>query len=269
MGHALGAALIATFVWIGVEGVALWGKAATLPAFSDPGRVEVLRFVLLPDDPADSAAFQEEYWREVRGLITERWTLLEQGRGLVALAATGLAAVLLLRLWDARNLARLRSPRSVRSFLLLGALAWAALVPAEWVALGELMGRGHLPYWADSVGLPALSWAFAVLLPLPVAVGLTWLVALRRARLPASLWLWGRVRPVRSVSWTFVCGVLLLPFAALLVYAVDTGRHFMVPPLAALIYLVLSARAAVLSSTDAWPRAAGAAAGRAPDAALG
>jgi hypothetical protein len=252
-GLALGAALVALCVWLGAEGVALMDRGAALPAFTDPGRVEVLRSVLLPDDRAERAAFKEDYWREMRGLISDRWMLLERGRGFVALAATGLLAILLLRLWDARNVVRLRTPRSAGSFLLLGTIAWAGLVPAEWAALAELMRRGHLPYWADSVGLPALFSAFVVLGSLPVAAALTWLAALRRARLPAYLWLWDRARPVRSLLWTAVCGALVSPFAALLFGAVSSGRYLMIPLLAVLIYLVLAARAAVLSSADARP----------------
>jgi len=122
-GLALGATLAALCVLVGAAGIASLDRAAALPAFTDPGRVEVLRSVVLPDDPAEAASFREEYWREVRGLATDKWALLERGRGLVALAATGLAAILLSRLWDARNLARVRTPRSASSFLLLGVLA--------------------------------------------------------------------------------------------------------------------------------------------------
>jgi hypothetical protein len=83
-----------------------------------------------------------------------------------------------------------------------------------------------------------------------VAIGLAWLVVLRRVRLPAPVWLWNRARPVRSVLWTAVCGVLLLPLAFMLVVAADSGHPLMVPLLAVLIYLVLSAHAAALSGTD-------------------
>jgi len=236
---------------MGVQGVASMSRAAAMPALTGPGRVEVLRSVLLPDDRAESAAFKIEYWREVGALNTGKWRLLERGRGFVVLAGAGLAAVLLLRLWDARNLARVRTPRSARSFLLLGVLAWVGLVPAEWIALLELAGRGHLPYWADSAGLPMLSWAFVVLAPLPVVVGLAWFGVLRRARLPASLWTWDRARPVRNLFWIVACAALALFFAALLARAVELGVFLAVPLAAVLVYLALSARAAALSGLDA------------------
>lgn len=250
-GLALGAALVALCSWAAAEGIVLTNQAGRMPAFTDAGRVEVLQSILLPDEPAERASFQDDYWRELKTLRTRKWVMLDCGRGLLALGSTGLTAILMLRLWDVRNLARIRTPRSTRSFLLLGVLAWSALVPAEWARLIGIMGRGYLPYWADSVGLPALAWAFVVLTPLPVVVGLVWLVVLRRARLPTGLWRWDRARQVRSVVWSIACGVLMAPFAALLVGAVQDGRFLMVPLAAVLIYLVFSARAAVLSDAGA------------------
>lgn len=263
LGLALGAALVALCIWMGAEGVALVNRAKDTPAFTDPVRARALRAMQPPDDPRARSEFEAEWRRDMAALSTGKWALLDRGRGLVALAATGLATVLLLRLWDARNLARARTPPSARAFLLLGVLAWAGLVLAGWPRpLAEFVERGRDPYWSENTHVAEYIWAFVVLAPLPVAVGFTWLVFLQQARLPASLWLWDRKRPAESAFWTAACGVLLLPFAAMLAGAVSFGYFLMVPPLAVLIYLVLSARAAVLSGADAAPLAGGATADR-------
>lgn len=239
-------------------------RAADMPVFTDPVRARALRTTQPPDDPRPRSEFEAEWRREVAALDTGKWALLDRGRGLVALAGTGLAAVLLLRLWDARNLARVRTPPSVSTFLLLGTLAWIGLVPAGWPRpLSELMERGQVPYWAENTALPELIWMVVMLAPLPLAVGLAWLVFLQHARLPAPLWLWDRARQVESTLWTAACGVLLLPFLAMLAGAVNLGYPLMVPLLAVLVYLVLAARAAALSSAEAQPRAGASAAGRA------
>ena len=103
-----------------------------------------------------------------------------------------------------------------------------------------------------------LSWAAVGLTPLPVVAGFAWFGVLRRTCLPASLWLWDRGRPARSVFWTLACAALSLFFAALLARAVVSGVFLMVPLAGILIYLALSARAAVLSGADAPGDAGGA-----------
>lgn len=264
IGLAVGAALGALCVWAGAEGVALMDRAAATPAFTDPARAREIRGMVPPDDAQARSEFRAEWRRDMEALATDKWALLDRGRGLVALAGTGLAAILILRLWDARNLARARTPPSARAFLLLGTAAWAGLVPAGWPRpLSEFVERGQAPYWSENTHLPEHIWALVVLAPLSVAVGLTWFVFLEGARLPAPLWLWDRARPVESALWTAACGALLLPLAAMLVAAVNLGYPLLVPLLAVLIYLVLSARAAVLS------RAGGATPSRATGAVRG
>lgn len=100
--------------------------------------------------------------------------------------------------------------------------------------------------WSD-VPVPVVLAAVFYSLTLPVLVGVGWLTVLRRAKLPASLWLWNPQRRWRSAAWTCVYGALALLLSAGLVLAVIGGPFPVIPLLMTGIYLVLSARAATVS----------------------
>jgi hypothetical protein len=252
-GIAAGVFLLAPLVMAGAAGAMLVHRAAGMPDYTDPAEARRLyeawprRAVIGPEGQGnEEAAHRADWSRRFAALETPKWRLQDLGRGLLAFAACGLAVALRLRLWDIRNLRHARTPRSALAFLLLGSLIWLAMVPVQAFKLREDVARWHVSPWSD-VPVPVVFAAVFYSLTLPVLVGVGWLAVLRRAKLPANLWLWDPSRWWRSAAWTGVCGVLALLLSADLVLAVIGGPFPAVPFLVTGIYLVLSARAAVVS----------------------
>jgi uncharacterized membrane protein YbhN (UPF0104 family) len=90
---------------------------------------------------------------------------------------------------DARAIHALEGDgRSARSRVLgLGALEWALLAPAAWVAAIVLLIGGHSPV------MPSLLWPWAIAVPIGFALGLWLARPQRRRRIEAGDALWRRI----------------------------------------------------------------------------
>lgn len=252
-GIAAGVVLLALLVMAGIAGAALVHRAAGMPEHTDPAEARRIyeawprRVVVGPEGQGkEQAAHKADWSRRFAALETPKWRLHDLGRGLLALAVCGLAVALRLRLWDIRNLRHAKTPRSALSFLLLGSLVWLAMVPVQAFRFHEDVARWRVSPWSD-VPVPVVAAAAFYSMTLPVLVGVGWLTVLRRAKLPANLWLWDPSRWRRSAAWTGFYGVLALLLSADLVLAIIGGPFPTIPLLMTGVYLVLSARAATVS----------------------
>jgi hypothetical protein len=266
-GFLVGALLVALCAAAAVLGAAQVERANGMPEFTDAARAEAIWRLSPPMEPDRFAEFRDWYNQEMRSLRTEKWELHERGRSLIALAATGLVAILRFRLWDARNLLRVKTPRTGRRVLLLLAVAQGGMLPVYWCSLAEEYDRRMFPHWADIIMIPMASATMVIAVILPTLAAVVWFTALRGARLPTSLWLWDGARPARSLFWTAAYGALSLFALWMLEKALMYGPHLWVPLHALLFYVFLSARAAAISRPVA-PRR-GEVAGQAPASAGG
>ena len=250
-GIALGVGTMIAWLLLALIGGLLVGYAEGMAEYTDPERLRSL----LPGDCPTRAPREElnactaQWFRDMDAVRTWKWTAYDSGRGLIALSLTALAFMALKRLWDLRRITDLTTPRFKLTFFVLGTAIWLTQIPVFRFRLMEEAARNYFPWWADSLGIPFAMHGAFVQMSLPVLLVIGW-IAVRKARLPAQLWLFDRTRRLRSVVWTALYGgfafVLFLASLDELVY----GSFTMVPILLVGAYLALATRAAVLSATD-------------------
>ncbi|HEX2726437.1 MAG TPA: hypothetical protein VHN20_11505, partial [Beijerinckiaceae bacterium] len=156
-----------------------------------------------------------------------------------------IGAILAFRPWKEGAFAKLAAP-SRRALMLLAAITYVSFVPTLGAALSDDVDRGELPWWGDSIGLPLFSFAFVILVTLPMLLAVVWF-GIRRAQLPASLWGFDRARPIASLAATLILGGLALGIAYTIAREVIVGSPYAIPPLLCSAYVVLCVRAALLA----------------------
>jgi hypothetical protein len=241
--------VVALLTLVGARGVQLMTRAAEMPEYyAVPSAVSGGD---LPDDADARHRFTQDWYRQDEAMRTPKWELYDLGRGLIALSASLLAGVALLRLWNARDIVQLKTPRSSVWFLGLGGAIWLAQAPVEAQMLQEHFDRGYFPWWSDIIAIPTMGVTLLVVLTLPIMMILGWVIVLWRAELPANMWAWDRDRPVRAVVWTALFGVV----AAVILWRLwdAVAYSYLSVPLGLIgLYLVLGARAAVVASVVRW-----------------
>lgn len=229
------------------EGVHRVRLAEALPPYTDVKRANELRTASPPKwtSREEVDAFTRQWHRDMHAIRTRKWPLFDQGRSLLTLGLSILACIVAFRLWRPGAVFALQTPSRTRLIgLFMG--TYLAVVPVDWINIGEIFDREYAPWWADSIGLPMGAILINVLWTLPILAGALWLT-IRRAALPVSLWAWDRSRPVRSFTVTCLAAAAL----SILLFAVTdeivSGGFFLRMPLIFILgYVVLSARAALL-----------------------
>lgn len=247
LGLIAGFSVIALCLLMAGAGLRLLVQAAEMPAYHDPVKASKLRNASSPlSFDADLKTGSARWHKEMEALRTSKWPLYDRGRGLVTLSLCVLMAIAWFRLWDMRNLPKISTPRSSTSILLILGGIWLALIPAGVADFSEQLDREYFPSWGDTIAIPIGSGIILVLGSLPIILLLAWFLPLRRARLPANLWIWDRAHPRWSAVWTVLYGLLA---ALILASAIDSIRgHFLyIPPTLIGVYVALSLRAAHLS----------------------
>lgn len=246
----LGGILLLASLLPALIGAGLIDRASALPPFNDEARAEELMNADLdvPGDGrldaglADKAS--EDWFRAMGEVRTAKWEIHDLGRGLLTLSACLLATWATARLWDARNLASARTPRSRGALLGLLSAAWLWPVLAVPLRIIEEQDRFYYPVWADSIGIPIFGNALFFLVTLPMALVLAW-VLIRRATLPARLWAWRPGHPIRTTAGLLAASAALYEIGLVGWSAVAEGHHLLLPSVLALAYVVLSVRAAI------------------------
>lgn len=221
-----------------------------LPEWTDKAKAEHL---MAADGPArdlsgsEQQAYNDNWFKQMDALRTPKWPTFDLGSGLIASAAMLAAGMLLLRIGTMTDLRNLRTPRWRLLVLGICVLAWYLRAQAITYSLQQDYDRHMFASWADSIGIGAAGVVLFHLMGLIVLVPLIWFLALWRAQLPASLWVWDRGAPI--ASWFFsICAVVALVFAANdLLYAFNFGPYFLVPVSWLLIYGALCVRSAAIS----------------------
>jgi hypothetical protein len=231
---------------LAIAGALLVIRSEAIPEYTNPDLAEHLRAMVYPTDPSDQARFEDEWHRGMESVRTSKWLVHDTGRGLLALSASLLVAMAAFGLWDLRRLRFARTPASSIGFLSAGGIIWLAQIPAVIMDLHDYFDRKYFPYWGDIIAIPIYGTTILVLATLPVLYALGWLV-LRGTVLPARLWVWDAARPVRSTVWTVVFAVPMLVVLHQLLTVVTQGPYLMVPLGLVGFYLLLSARAAIVT----------------------
>lgn len=223
-------------------GFLLFAYSFDLPEYSDPERADALQSANWTIAP-DLHAFTQDWFRQMDEVRTAKWDIQNFGVGFFSLSMSLLLAALAFRIDAATQLRTVKTPATVRGFLIPGAIAWVVTTLSYVYVLFRDLSRGYYPTWADSVAIPLAAVPVPlILLPIPLILG--WLTV-RKAALPVNVWIWNRSRPIRSWVWAILFGTLCLLLTLLLIDAVFNGDFILVPLVLLALYLCLSARAAV------------------------
>lgn len=237
-----------------ILGIALIVWSLPMPVYADHAKAQEVLSRNCSFDEARNAPMSREdrrrctdlWFADMAAVRTSKWPLQDRGLALIAFAATVAGGIWYFRRDGATSWRELMTPRTRIGFLLTGMVIWGAQLPAHLFALGQNAGREMFPHWADSLGIPIhqLTWEMKVTLPIVTLLGIA---ALWRAKLPTSLWHWDRGKPWRCWGWSMLCAVATALLVADVSLALVGGRFLLVPLGCVGVYLVLSARAAMLS----------------------
>ncbi len=238
----IGAIALWSLVIVGaIAGAILIRQSEALPEYDDPASAAALQdWGTCADDPQCRASWHER----MAAARSAKWPMRNLGVGLCVLVGWLGAMLAFHRLGDLRRLARMTTPGSKLAIVGDIGVVWVGYTFAEGEILIREFGRGYYPPWADSIAIPAYYLrSFVELLPIPLLIGF---LVLWGARLSAPLWLWDRDRPWRSGIASLVCAPLVLLVVDALHWRVRDGSLLGVPVGLLALYLVLSARAAVI-----------------------
>lgn len=229
---------------VGGIGLVLW--SLPLSEYDDLQRAHELMGAAPPHDPIAEEQFTRDWRAQMSQVRSLKYPLQDAGVGLVSFCVTVLGVMA----WEGKRFGDLireaRSPRAVWQFLVVGAVAWLALIPSLDYMLDRDLGRGYFPWWADSIAIALFPGVAFLLALLPVLLLVGWLTV-RRCPLPVSLWHWDRGRPIRSWCWSLVLGAMTIVSALMAIEAVLAGDFIQVPAAMVGAYLFLAARAAATS----------------------
>lgn len=197
-------------------------------------------FVKWCDDSGVNHEVGERYF----ALMSNRYELLNVGSGLLTLGIVGAWIGFASR---ATSYPIAKSPASRPTFFLIGLISIFVIAVAELSSLMTDLDRRLFPACADSIGIPffAMTSFFAIASVASVAIG--GLISLAFGQLPTSLWTWDKKRHLLSLFISLVFGCAALATAALGVAGLKSSASWSAPAWAAVTYLLLSARAALLS----------------------
>ena len=193
------------------------------------------------------AAFNARWRRDINALRTDKWPLFDLGSGLIVLAASGVAALYLLRIRTNEDLIALRTPSKRGTTFLLFAALWAAVYALFYHSILDGFFRFEYPPWADSIIIPQFEIAVLMIITFPFLAALVWFVALRKAKLPVNVWTWRPERPVKNWASTVMAGLALAAAVLVIVDALRFGPYSAIPAMFLAIYITLSLRAASIS----------------------
>jgi hypothetical protein len=180
-------------------------------------------------------------------LRTSKWAIFDLGAGIVASAATLATGIFLLRIQTFSDLRNLRTPRSRLLILAICVSAWFLSFCASAYSFFQDLGRHMSPWWADSIAIPLGEIKIFYFDGVIILVSLTWLLALHRAALPTSLWVWRQDAPIASWFFSVCAAVSLLGSAWSFSDVLRFGPYIAVPAIGLWIYGALVVRAAGIS----------------------
>jgi hypothetical protein len=229
-------------------GSALLVMANRTPAHTDERRADELARLYEQNYTTSNPERLEPIRRQITALRTPKWKLYDAGLDICLLSTTLLLGVVIFRIWDVRNLRKLRTPRSRLALLGLASFALLALVPALQLQSDYEYARDDFAPAIDTGRGSALFLGaeLFLLLWIPMMVVGRFIV-LKHASLPESLWCWDGTQHYRSLILTTFFGLLAALLTTLLVWCAY-NLSWAIPSLLIGIYVALSSRAALVSA---------------------
>jgi hypothetical protein len=227
-----------------IAGVAAGLYGHTIPVFSVPLETAHNAYMAwCTDRPSVDEAAGGRYLV----LFTDHYAWTDAAIGLVLGAITVASIASVLRLSSVPNETWLRTPKRRWIFLLLGTGVLVSFYVSAVHSLSVDLERMTFPWCADSIAIPTLGLTMLTMFVVPLMLLVGWAITRLFGSLPAPLTQWDRTRPVRSWIVSLVFGAAMVGTAALLITSLATSTNTATPAGIVALYLLASARAALLN----------------------
>lgn len=223
-------------------------QSLAMPQWTDEDKAQA---VMTWDPPQEMSgpAFDAYYQRwsdALKSVRTQKWLYKDAGAAMIVFAVSLAAALILFGIRTGDDVKRLKTPRRRWEIWLLASAGWLGYMASAVVALFQGFDRSEFPPWADSLFIPIFGIAVVTAVGWVVLSAVALLV-LRRAALPASLWIWRKDLPMHTGLSAVFAGTILLFTLELLRETYLYGHWSAIPPLLIGAYATLSLRAAAVA----------------------
>jgi hypothetical protein len=217
--------------------------------WKDPDKANGLRSAM-PSQALGTEAYHTynaRIFEQLEFLRTDKWQFFDAGSCLIALAASLALALVLLRIRHWQDVVNLQTPRHRIVILGVCMIAWFWWCRSVMEQLQQDLDREKFLPWADTIGIPMVGIGLVLFGGLIILTPLTWFLALRRAKLPVSLWIWRDDAPVASWFFSLCAAFAVLCGVQYLWEVFHYGPYIGAPAVPLWIYGALAVRAAALS----------------------
>ena len=233
---------------LAIAGGQLVYQSQGMSEWTDEAKAQAVQSWDQPDEltgPA-AAAYNRHWIKAINALRTEKWPCHDAGAALIAFAACLAGGLLLLRVNTTGDFAALTTPRRAWAIYALGLIGWFAYWASAAAALVEGFNRFEFPPWADSEFTLIVAIACFAAIGSVVIGGVAFFI-LRKAQLPAPLWIWRKDMPAHDWLYTIGAAVSILIALEVLRETYLFGHWLAIPAMALWIYATLATRAAGIS----------------------
>ena len=231
-----------------VAGNSLLYHSDTIAEWTDTDKANAIQTWDPPDELQGPAfnAYHKRWVKAMNAVRTEKWPYHDAGAALIAFAVCLTGGLLLLRVRTMADFAALTTPRRAWAIYALGLLGWFVYWASAVLALLDGFNRFEFPPWADTLIIPIIAIACFAAIGSVVIGGVAFFI-LRKAQLPAPLWIWRKDMPAHDWLYTIGAAVSILIALEVLRETYLFGHWLAIPAMALWIYATLATRAAGIS----------------------
>lgn len=233
-----------------VAGGQLLHQSAAMPEWTDAAKAErVQMWDPPPEETGPAAAAYNARWvKAINTLRSPKWPYHDAGMALIVFAACMAGSLLLLRINRFADVEALTTPGRAWVIYALGLAGWFLYWASAAMALVKGVDRFQFPPWEGSQLALIVAVAVFAAMGSVVLAGIAFFV-LRKANLPAPLWIWRKDMPGHDWFYTIGTGVMLLVALEVLRETYLYGHWLAIPAVFLCVYASLAMRAAGIAKT--------------------
>lgn len=228
-----------------IGGIGLLQQSAAMPEWTDDAKAQAVQTWDPPMEDSGPAvdAYNRRWVKAINALRSEKWPYHDAGAALIAFALCLAGGTLVLRIHSVADIIAMKTPARAWVIYSLGIVGWFVYWASAALALVDGFDRFEFPPWSNSqITMIVMIASFA-------AIGSVVLAAmsffiLRKAELPAPMWIWRKDMPGHDWFYTIGTGFVLLIAPEVLRETYCFGHWLAVPSVFLCVYATLAMRAA-------------------------
>lgn len=233
-----------------VAGGSLVYQSSTMAEWTDEAKANAVEMWDPPQEDSGPVAdaYNRHWVHAIRKLRTDKWPYHDAGMALIAFAVSMVAGLLLLKINTLDDIAALTTPARPWSIYGLGMVGWFLYWASAVMALVEGVNRFEFPPWFSSQLTMIVMIACFAAVGSVVVAAISFFI-LRKATLPAPMWVWRKDMPGHDWFYTIGAGLALLIGAEVLRETYCYGHWLAVPSVFLCVYATLAMRAAGIAKS--------------------